>query len=333
MHIIVVDDEEGVRRSLKKVLQKDGYEVILAERGEEAVSKVANDDLDIETVISDYKMPGMDGLETLYAIARLNPQITRIILTGYATLESAIEAVNSGIDGFLVKPFDNNELRAKVKECNIKKRLRQFVSEPVFHILQKETSPIRTKVCTVSIMFVDIRGFSQLATLMAAQDLPSFLDRYYFSPVDDIIHKYNGTLDKHIGDGVMAIFGAPVSTNEDAMNAVACAIEIQREVSRINAHLNQVGLAFETGIGIATGEVTAGIFGSKKKKEYTVLGTPVNLAAHLEKFAAKGQILICADTHEGVTGKIKTERVTLSPFKGSGTTMDVYRIIYSEDQK
>ncbi|MHB9099833.1 MAG: response regulator, partial [Syntrophales bacterium] len=103
--LMVVDDEEGVRRSLKRVLEKDGYRIILAENGEEALSIVRSDGRDIETVISDYRMPGMDGLETLIEVGRINAEITRIILTGYATMASAIEAVNAGIDGFLTKPF------------------------------------------------------------------------------------------------------------------------------------------------------------------------------------------------------------------------------------
>ncbi len=89
--LMVVDDEEGVRRSLKKVLEKDGYWVILAQNGEEAISMVRDDNQGIETVISDYRMPGIDGLETLIEIGRLNAEITRIMLTGYATMASAIE--------------------------------------------------------------------------------------------------------------------------------------------------------------------------------------------------------------------------------------------------
>lgn len=124
--LMVVDDEEGVRRSLKKVLEKDGYRIVLAENGEEALAVVRGNGRDIETVISDYRMPGMDGMETLVEIGRINAEITRIMLTGYATMASAIEAVNAGIDGFLTKPFENDELRAKVREYTVKKRLKQL---------------------------------------------------------------------------------------------------------------------------------------------------------------------------------------------------------------
>jgi hypothetical protein len=88
-------------------------------------------------VISDYRMPGMDGLTTLSRIAQINPAITRIILTGYATLEAAIEATNQGVDGFLTKPFDNLVLRRNIREIAVRKYLRQFVSEQVYQEIRE----------------------------------------------------------------------------------------------------------------------------------------------------------------------------------------------------
>jgi DNA-binding NtrC family response regulator len=149
--LMVVDDEEGVRRSLRKVLEKDGYDIFLAENGEQALQMVRDNHGRLETVISDFKMPGMDGLETLVEIGKINPEITRIMLTGYATMESAIESVNAGIDGFLTKPFDNIELRAKVREYNIKKRLKQFVSEQVMIELQRDGRMMAPRKLSVSI--------------------------------------------------------------------------------------------------------------------------------------------------------------------------------------
>ncbi|MCX7982032.1 MAG: response regulator [Syntrophales bacterium] len=327
MQIMVVDDEEGVRRSIKKVLQKDGYEVILAERGEEAIQIVADNGHELETVISDYKMPGMNGLETLYKIGRINPQITRIILTGYATLENAIEAVNKGIDGFLTKPFDNEELRLKVKECNLRKRLSQFVSEPILQILLGEGVTIRANVRTVTVMFVDIRNFSLMTEAIKAEELPYFLDRYYFTPLDEIVHRYNGTLDKHIGDGIMAVFGAPMSTEEDALNAVRCALSMQKEISEINSLLMNTAKRIGIGIGIATGAVTAGIFGSRKKKEYTVFGPPVNLASHLQEAAGEGEIFVCKETYQSIKDYLTAEKVNLPLTKKRMREVEAYRIL------
>ncbi|MBW2640093.1 MAG: response regulator, partial [Deltaproteobacteria bacterium] len=109
--LLFIDDEEGIRRSVVRALKNEPYEIHTAENGEAGISFVKDNIFDIITVVSDYKMPGLTGLETLVVIGSLNPEITRIILTGYATMEAAIQATNQGIDGFLTKPFDNIELR------------------------------------------------------------------------------------------------------------------------------------------------------------------------------------------------------------------------------
>ena len=124
--LLIVDDEEGVRRALQKALGRENYSIFQATNGTDAIDVVKQQPGDIAIVISDYKMPGLDGLQTLAAIGSINPDITRIMLTGYATLEGAIAATNEGIDGFLTKPFDNVELRAKVREYFVRKRLKQF---------------------------------------------------------------------------------------------------------------------------------------------------------------------------------------------------------------
>jgi adenylate cyclase len=325
--LMVVDDEEGVRRSLKKVLERDGYRIILAGNGEEALSIVRSDGRDIETVISDYRMPGIDGLETLIEIGRLNAEITRIMLTGYATMTSAIEAVNEGIDGFLTKPFENDELRAKVREYSIKKRLKQFVSEQVLAELQRSGTALLPKRLNVSVLFTDIRGFTSLSERLNPDELSELLNRYYFTPLDDIIFRHNGTLDKHIGDSIMGIFGAPVGGDDDAARAVMAALDIRGEIAGINGSIPEAELRLSLGIGIATGEVMAGIFGSPRKKEYTVFGAPVNLASRLEDLARANQILICGETARLVENIVRMEKIP-SPFiRGLARHPDVFSVL------
>jgi adenylate cyclase len=325
--LIVVDDEEGVRRSLRKVLEKDGYNVLLAENGEQAINIVGNNGRAIETVISDYKMPGLNGLETLTAIGRLNPEITRIMLTGYATMESAIEAVNAGIDGFLTKPFENNELKAKVREYNLKKRLKQFVSDQIITELQREGNNIRPRRQMVSVIFSDIRGFSAMAETMEPEDLGDMLNHRYFSPLDNIIFEFNGTLDKHIGDNIMGVFGAPVAYEDDATRAVMSALQMRETMKIMNEKAGGSGRQIGIGIGISTGEAMAGIFGSSRKKEYTVFGPPVNLASRLEGLAKVNQILICEDTYRLVQQRVRAEIVALPPIKGIERRLDVYSVL------
>jgi adenylate cyclase len=325
--LLVVDDEEGVRRSLKRVLEKDGYRIVLAENGQEALEIIRSGEQEIETVICDYRMPGMDGLETLIEIGRMNTEITRIILTAYATMANAIEAVNAGIDGFLTKPFENEELRAKVRECTIKKQLKQFVSEQVMTEIQKNAQTIHPRRMLVTVLFSDMRGFSGLSERLTPPELSELLNRYYFTPLDNIIFAYNGTLDKHIGDGVMAIFGAPISGSDDALRAVHAALTILEEIAGINASIPEEDRRIAVGIGIATGEVMAGIFGSSRKKEYTVFGAPVNLASRLENLAKAGQIFVCDSTAHLVEDFVQLEKITGSTIKGVANNPEVFRVL------
>ena len=325
--LVVVDDEEGVRRSFRKVLEGDGYNVLLAENGEQAIDIVGSNGQAIETVISDYRMPGIDGLETLPAIGRINPEITRIMLTGYATMESAIEAVNEGIDGFLTKPFENNELKAKVREYNLKKRLKQFVSEQILRELQRGGNSIQPRRQTVSVVFSDIRGFTAMAETMDPEALANMLNYRYFTPLDNIIHEFDGTLDKHIGDNIMGVFGAPVTYDNDAERAVLSALRMREAMGDINGTAGAADRRILVGIGICTGEVMAGIFGSVRKKEYTVLGSVVNIASRLERLAQADQILICEETYRCVRHRIKAEKIVVPAIKGIDRPLAVYSVL------
>lgn len=172
--LLFIDDEEGIRHSVTRALKRSAYTVHTAINGSEGVAMVKETPHRISTVISDYKMPGLNGLETLYEIRSINPEITRIILTGYATMDVAIEATNEGIDGFLTKPFDNAEFRAKIHEICLRKRLRQFVSEPVYKKIQQVTDALQPTFHEVSVLFADIRNFTRLSAGAPLKKLPVF---------------------------------------------------------------------------------------------------------------------------------------------------------------
>ncbi len=325
--ILIVDDEEGVRLSLKKVLQKEGYEILLAENGKEAIELVRQQINKIETVLSDFKMPGMDGLETLIEIGKLNPEIIRVILTGYATLDRAIDSVNSGIDGFLTKPFDNNEIRLKINEFHIKKRLKQFVPSQVLNELQKFSKNLEPRSQKVSVIFSDIRGFTRISEDLSPQELSDILNLHYFYPLDHIIFKHDGTLDKHMGDSIMGIFGAPISREDDAVRAVTCAIEMRRKMAETNKENMIRNVKIPVGFGVSTGVAMVGIFGSTIRKEYTALGKPVNLAARLERMAQADQILICNETYEAVKDFFKIEMIDQVNIRGIKGEISIYNVI------
>jgi adenylate cyclase len=324
--LLIVDDEEGVRRAVQKALGKENYPMFAASNGSEAIKIVQDHPAEIAVCISDFKMPGLDGLQTLAAIGSINPEITRIMLTGYATLEGAIAATNEGIDGFLTKPFDNVELRAKVREYFVRKRLKQFVSPQVLQLLQADPSYLTPRKQRATLLFVDIRGFTALTEKHDPQPWATFLSENYFSPLGEIVFQNNGTLDKHIGDGIMAIFGAPIAGEDDALRAVRSAVEMRAAMQAINApHAPDYQLPIA--VGIHSGEVVVGMFGSARKREYTALGHTVNVAARLEQMAAANQILISLQTYELVQAHVNVARLEPIMVKGLADPMQVYNVL------
>lgn len=324
--LLIVDDEEGVRRALHKALGKDDYQLYLAASGDQAVSIVEERPGDIAIVISDYKMPGLDGLQTLIAIGNINPEITRIMLTGYATLEGAIAATNEGLDGFLTKPFDNIELRAKVREYFVRRRLKQFVSAQVLRELQSDPAQLLPRKQAVTILFADIRGFSQLTERHEPQEWAAFLSSHYFSPLGEIIFRFNGTLDKHIGDSIMAIFGAPLTNSDDSLRAVQAAVAMREAMADLNARMDEAH-RLPTGFGIDTGEAVVGMFGSARKKEYTALGHTVNVASRLQKLARPGEILISQAVYQQVQAAVQVEELPPVQLRGFSESTAAYRVL------
>jgi adenylate cyclase len=145
---------------------------------------------------------------------------------------------------------------------------------------------------TITVLFADIRGFTSISEHENPEKVVRLLNRY-FTAMSEIIFEFGGTLDKYIGDGLMAIFGAPTATSDDSKNALQCAVAMQKRLLILNKELKEEGLPeVDVGIGLHTGEATIGYIGSEKRSEYTAIGDTVNLAARLESNALAGQILI-----------------------------------------
>jgi adenylate cyclase len=178
----------------------------------------------------------------------------------------------------------------------------------------------------VTILFTDIRGFTKISETLTPSALSELLNLHYFFPLDNIIFKFNGTLDKHIGDSIMGIFGAPITQDDDAKRAVACAVEMRNKVHEINREMGIKNIKIPVGFGISTGDSMVGIFGSAIRKEYTALGKPVNLAARLERIALEDQILICSETYEAVKDYFTVEKIDNINLKGIEGERSIYNV-------
>jgi class 3 adenylate cyclase len=184
------------------------------------------------------------------------------------------------------------------------------------------------KLQPVTILFADIRGFTAMAEKSRPELVVDVLN-HYFSAMTEIIFANLGTLDKYIGDGLMALFGAPYQTDDDTINAVNAAIAMQRRLVKLNAELIKLGFApLEIGIGINTGEVTVGCVGSERRMDYTAIGNPVNLTTRLMSQAKGQEIIISESTYKLLGNAFRTEPVGDLNLKGLSSTTKAYRVLY-----
>lgn len=178
----------------------------------------------------------------------------------------------------------------------------------------------------VSIIFADIRDFTSMAESMKPEDVVDLLNTY-LSALTEIVFKYEGTLDKYMGDCVMAVFGVPISHYNDTERAVVSAVEMQQYVNDINIERERDGLKkVEIGVGINTGYVISGNMGSVDRMDYTVIGDGVNIASRLEGIANRGQILVTKDVYEEVRYLVNAHFLESVTVKGKEKPIDVYEV-------
>ena len=181
------------------------------------------------------------------------------------------------------------------------------------------------KDLTATILFTDIIGFSLLSEQMPPREVNSLLNQY-FSRMTDIVFEFDGTIDKYIGDSLMAVFGAPMEKEGDAERAIFAALKMRQELAQMMDKAGEVN-RFNIRIGINTGRVVAGNIGSPKRMDYTVMGDPVNIASRLEDIASANQILIGEETYKHVKDRFKINKVGARKFKGKSEEIIVYEVV------
>ena len=210
--------------------------------------------------------------------------------------------------------------------------LERYLSEPIVEKILAHPDQVRlggeNQMATV--LFADIRGFTHLAEKMSPSAVVELLNEF-FTEMTEVIFENDGTLDKYLGDGLMAVFGAPLARPDDAARAARTAIAMQRSLARLNREGQERGRPpLAVGIGIATGLVTAGNIGSARRMDYTVIGDAVNLGQRLCAGAAGGQILVDDSTRRLVEGLLPTERLAPVLVKGRDAAVETYEVAWRD---
>jgi adenylate cyclase len=221
----------------------------------------------------------------------------------------------------------NQQIR---EEERMRSRLERFHSPQVIEMILKGGQETKDNIMdpkdlTATILFADIIGFTHLSEKMPPRDINLILNRF-FSRMTDIIFEFDGTLDKYIGDALMAVFGAPMEKEDDSERAILAALKMRRELA---AMMNKTDpeKRFDIRIGINTGRVVAGNIGSPRRMDYTVIGDPVNIAQRLESIAQPNQILIGQETYNHVRDKFSIEKIGERRVKGKAKEITAYEVI------
>ena len=224
--------------------------------------------------------------------------------------------------------IENAKLYENIREEERKRGIYQRFLSPqiVDEIMNKaKTISLGGRRQNVTILFSDIRGFTEITEAKPPEYIVDLLNEY-FAEMIDVIFKYGGTLDKFIGDGLMAVFGTPIYYKDHAKRGVAAALEMQEKLKALNMRNRKRGFVeLAVGIGVNTGSVIAGNIGSEKRMEYTVVGNGVNIASRLEGLAQGGQILITESTYNELKGlKLDVEKLKQVQVRGKRGAMDIY---------
>jgi len=238
----------------------------------------------------------------------------------------------TALANFAAVAIERAQLAEKIEqERKIRTKMERYHSPAVIdEIVKGAADEDEVKIADVSILFADISGFTTVSETKAPEEVASYLSNF-FSAAVDAIFAYSGTLDKFIGDAVMAFFGAPIPQEDHADRAIMSALMMMDRVDQWNAQREREGLPpVRIRIGINSGPAVVGNVGTEKRVDYTVLGSSVNIASRLESGVAKpGQLVISQNTLDRVIGSFETESLGEFALKGLQQKMPVYAVTSS----
>ncbi|MCL6452277.1 MAG: response regulator [Alicyclobacillus sp.] len=357
--ILYLDDESHNLVSFRAMFRRT-FQIYTASSAHEAVQLLRAHDIPI--VLTDQRMPDMTGVQFLEAILPEFPDTVRMIVTGFSDVESVVHAINNGhVYRYITKPWDEQELRVTLHRAadlvrlqrqnqRLLDELQQKVAyqERVMKLFQKyvpehvlrgvlegegEHDLFKGESRIVSVLMSDIRDFTRLSAAMDPKDVVRFLNDY-FSVMTACVRRHHGTVNKFIGDGLMAMFGAPVSHLGNHLNAVLCALDMVEQVNAWNDTPDRpLAGSLTVGIGINTGEVVVGNIGSADRVEYTAIGDTVNVASRLERLT-KGHdnaIFISERTYQAVADQVLTADCGPLEIRGKASPMAVYQVVGRRD--
>jgi adenylate cyclase len=236
------------------------------------------------------------------------------------------------IFGYSFKFISENRSKEKIKLA-----MGKYLSQDIMKNVVSNIDDLKLggKRAVVTVLFSDIRGFTSLSEKMSAEEVSMILNEY-FSEMEPIITKYNGVINKFIGDAVMAIFGEPIQDINHPKNAVKCAYEMLKKVEYLREKwLHEGKPKIEIGVGINTGEVFIGNIGTETRMEYTVIGDTVNLASRIESYnkVYKTNLLVSNSTYNYIADIADVIKISEVQIRGKAKKMNIYEVLRIDKNK
>ena len=334
--LLVADDNKVNRLLLARSLELQGHAVAMAEDGVAALERLQREPFDL--LLLDITMPGLDGFQVLERM-KADPalrDVPVIVTSSVEGMDSVVRCIELGAEDYLAKPVNAVLLRARIGSSLEKKRLRdqqkalvrRFATSEVAQDLERSGFALGGRRIEATVMFSDIRGFTALVEAQPPEATIELLNSYY-ALMFEAITSHGGVVNQMVGDGLMALFGAPLPLGDAPHAAVCAARDMMQLLALFNADRTAAGLApVGIGIGIASGSVVAGYTGTQQRATYTCVGEAVNRAARLEEHTkvAKRPILVDGAVHARVGERIPLEAMGTAQFKGVSPTVAVYAV-------
>ncbi|HEU5188899.1 MAG TPA: response regulator [Methylomirabilota bacterium] len=353
--ILVVDDTPVNLKLLGDLLTAKGYTITTAASGPEALEKIDRDPPDL--VLLDVMMPGMSGYEVCKKL-RENPAtaiLPVVMVTALDPAQERVKGIDAGADDFLTKPINQPELLARVRSLlrvkslwdqlgDLNRTLESRVAEQVGQLerlakLKRFFSPqlaeaivnggaddpLKSHRREVTVVFIDLRGFTAFAETAEPEEVMSVL-REYHAAMGELILTHEGTLERFTGDGMMIFFNDPVPVPNPQERAVRMALAMRARVDDLMRGWRKRGYELDFGVGIAEGYATIGAIGFEGRWDYGAIGTVTNLAARLCGEARPGQILISRKLHGRVDDLVAAESVGELALKGFSRPVSAYNL-------
>jgi adenylate cyclase len=341
--ILIVDDNEANRDILATRLATQGYDLCQAVDGEEALAAAKT--LLPDLILLDVMMPKLNGIEVCRRLkddAAL-PFMSIILVTSRADTQDIVKGLDAGADEYLTKPVDQAALVARVRSvlrlkalqdrvlaqaadlADWNRTLQQRVAEQISEIerigrLKRFLPPQITQLVIsaghermleshrrdVTVLFCDLRGFTAFSETAEPEEVILLLREYHVT-LGVLADKFDGTVERFTGDGLLVIFNDPLPCPDPSLRAVQMALEMRDEVAKLLTKWNRLGHEIGFGIGIAHGYATLGTVGYEGRFQYSVTGKVANLASRLCDEAKNGQILIDVNVLSGIESRADTE--------------------------